>query len=144
MSKIRKASYTTSWLTVHLIIVTKYRYKVLRGDVKKRCRELMMQDCDAMEIRILKGVVSSDHVHLHIEYPPRLSISSIFKQLKGRTSTKIQREYPHLKKRYWRRRFWSRGFGAFSAGNITDEMVQQYIEGHRKNPNDKGNNFFLD
>lgn len=144
MSKYRTSSHTRSWLTVHLIFVTKYRYKVLKGTVKRRCRDLMRQDCDAMEIRVLKGVVSSDHVHLHIEYPPRLSVSEISKQLKGRSSTKLQKEHAHLKKRYWGSRFWSRGFGAFSTGNITDEMVQQYIERHRKNPNDKEDNFFLD
>jgi len=144
MSKVRKGSHTTSWLTVHLIFVTKYRYKVLKGELKSRCRDLLRQDCNAMEIRILKGVVSSDHVQIHIEYPPRLSVSAISKQLKGRSSTKLQKEYPQLKKRYWGRRFWSRGYGAFSTGNITDEMVQQYIEGHRKNPNDKTDNFFLD
>lgn len=117
---------------------------MLKGEVKQRCRDLMKQDCNAMEIRILIGVVSSNHIHLHIEYPPKLSVSEISKQLKGRSSTKLQKEYPHLKKRYWGRRFWSRGFGAFSTGNITDEMVQKYIEGYRKNPNDKEDNFFLD
>ena len=144
MSKVRKSSHTRSWLTVHLIFATKYRYKVLAGDVQVRCRALMMQDCNAMDIRILKGVVSSDHVHMHIEYPPKLSVSEISKQLKGRSSVKLQKEYSHLKKRYWGRRFWSRGFGAFSTGNITDEMVQEYIEGHRKNPNDNSDIFFLD
>lgn len=144
MSKVRKGSHTTSWLTVHLIFVTKYRYKVLVGALQSRCRDLIRQDCDAMEIRILKGVVSKDHVHLHIEYPPKLSVREICKQLKGRSSTKLQSEYASLRKRYWGKRFWSRGFGAFSTGNITDEMVQKYIEGHRKNPNDIDDNFFLE
>lgn len=144
MSKIRKSSHTRSWLTVHLIYVTKYRYKILKGELQKRCREIMIQDCNALDLRILKGVVSSDHVHLHIEYPPKLSGSEISKQLKGRSSVKLQKEYPHLRKHYWGRRFWGRGFGAFSTGNITDNMVQEYIEGHRKNPNDKRDNFFLE
>ena len=98
MSKVRKGSHTTSWLTVHLIFVTKYRYNVFKGGIKKRCRDLLRQDCDAMEIRILKGVVSSDHVHIHIEYPPRLLVSAICKHLKGRSSSKLQKEYTHLKK----------------------------------------------
>ncbi len=143
MSKVRKGSHTSSWLTVHLIFVTKYRYKVLKGEIKKRCRDLLRQDCNALDIRILKGVVSSDHIHLHIEYPPKLSVSEISKQLKGRSSSKLQKEYPQIKSRYWGRRFWSRGYGAFSSGNITDEMVQHYIEGHRPNPNDGAENFFL-
>ena len=144
MSKIRKNSHSVSWLTVHLIYVTKYRYKVLKGEVQKRCRELMKQDCHRMDLRILKGVVSSDHVHIHIEYPPKLSVSEITKQLKGRSSRKLQSEFAHLRKRYWGQRFWGRGFGAFSTGNITDEMVQEYIEQHRKKPNKGGDNFFLE
>lgn len=144
MSKLRKGSHTKSWLTVHLIFVTKYRYKVLKGEIKLRCRDLLRQDCNALDIRILKGVVSTDHVHIHIEYAPKLSVSEISKQLKGRSSTKLQKEYPELKRRYWGNRFWSRGYGAFSSGNITEAMVQDYIEGHRKNPNDKGDNFFVD
>ncbi len=129
---------------MHLIFVTKYRYKVLKGEIKLRCRDLLRQDCNALDIRILKGVVSTDHVHIHIEYAPKLSVSEISKQLKGRSSTKLQKEYPELKRRYWGNRFWSRGYGAFSSGNITEAMVQDYIEGHRKNPNDKGDNFFVD
>ena len=144
MKKYRRSSHTISWLTVHLIFVTKYRYKVLKGDIKERCRDIMKQDCSSMEIKILKGVVSTDHVHLHIEYAPKISVSEISKQLKGRSSKKLQEEYPILKKRYWGQRFWSRGYGAFSTGNITDKMVQDYIEKHRKDPNDKTDNFFLE
>ena len=73
-----------------------------------------------MNIEILSGVVSTDHVHVHLEYPPKLSISMIAKQLKGRSSSLLQKEYPHLKKR-----FWDKGFGAWSTGNITDKMVQK-------------------
>ncbi len=144
MSKYRSGSHTKTRLTVHLVWVTKYRYAVLEGAVKSRCRELLRQDCNAHSIFILKGVVSKDHVHMHIEYPPKLSISEIMKQLKGRSSHLLQKEFPHLKKRYWGQRFWARGFGAFSTGNVTDEMVQEYIEHHRTNPNDTQDNFFLE
>ena len=74
-----------------------------------RCRELIIQICDAEDVQILKGVVSKDHVHMHIEYPPKLSISDLVKRLKGRTSRILQMEYPELKKRYWGRHFWAIG-----------------------------------
>ena len=144
MSKYRIGSHTKTRLTVHLVWVTKYRYHVLKGEVQKRCRSLLIQDCDAMDIRILKGVVSKDHIHMHIEYAPKLSISDIMKQLKGRSSRLLQKEFPHLKKRYWGQRFWAKGYGAWSTGNITDEMVQQYIEHHRELPNEDQDNFFLE
>ncbi len=131
----RRGSHTVSWLTVHLVFVTKYRYKVLRGDVQKRVRELLIQICESEDVEILKGVVSKDHVHMHIEYPPKVRISDLVKRLKGRTSRRIQEEFPELKKRYWGRHFWAIGYGAWSTGNITDRMVDEYLEHHRK---DKG------
>ncbi len=127
-----------------MVWVTKYRYPVLKGEVQKRCRALLIQDCDALDIKILKGVVSKDHVHMHIEISPKLSTSEIMKQLKGRSSRLLQKEYPKLKKRYWGQRFWAKGFGAFSTGNITEEMVQEYIEHHRKPSNKDRDNFFLE
>lgn len=144
MAKYRKGSHTISRLTVHLVWSTKYRYHVLRGAVQNRCRSLIIQDLDSLDIEILKGVVSKDHVHIHIEYPPKLSISQIVKQLKGRSSRLLQKEFPHLKKRYWGQRFWGKGFGAWSTGNITDEMVQEYLEHHRKPSEDSQDNFLLD
>ena len=71
-------------LQVHLVWITKYRYQVLQGDIQLRCREIIRQSCNSLDIRILKGVVSKDHIHLPISYPPQLSISDIVKRLKGR------------------------------------------------------------
>jgi putative transposase len=111
--------------------VTKYRYHVLEGELQRRCRELILQICDSEDVQILKGVVSKDHVHIHIEYPPSKSISELVKRLKGRTSRLQQQEYPHLQKRYWGKHFWAIGYGVWSTGNITEDVVQQYLEHHR-------------
>jgi len=142
MSQYRKGSHTLTRLTVHIVWVTKYRYHVLTGDIQSRCRSLLIQDCETLDIEILKGVVSKDHVHMHIEYPAKLSISTILKQLKGRSSRLLQKEFPPLKKRYWGQHLWATGYGAWSTGNITDEMVQEYLEHHRK-PSDKSQDNFL-
>uniref|UniRef100_UPI003742FBE2 IS200/IS605 family transposase n=1 Tax=Leptolyngbya boryana TaxID=1184 RepID=UPI003742FBE2 len=75
MSDQRRGSHTVTRLSAHLVWVTKYRYPVLKGEIQKRCRELIIQICDAEDVKILKGVVSKDHVHMHIEYPPSKSIS---------------------------------------------------------------------
>ena len=88
-----------------------------------------------MDIQIVSGVVSGDHVHLYLSYPPKLSVSAIVKQLKGRSSKKVQREFPRLRKKYWGQHFWGIGYGAFSTGNVTDEMIKNYIEQHDKHPN---------
>lgn len=96
MAENRRGSHTVTRLTVHIVWVTKYRYHVLKGEIQKRCRELIIQICDAEDIRILQGAVSKDHVHMLIEYPPSKSISDIVKRLKGRTSRILQQEYPEL------------------------------------------------
>jgi len=80
--------------------VTKYCYKVLTGDVAERVRELVRQTCEAFEIRIVRGVVSKNHVHILVSAPPNLAPSEIMRRVKGRTSSRLFEEFPHLKKRY--------------------------------------------
>lgn len=141
---LRNGSHTVSKMTAHIVWVTKYRYHVLAGDVQKRCRNILIQLCDSEDVKILKGVVSKDHIHMHIEYPPKLSISDIVKRLKGNSSRKLQLEFPHLQKRYWGRYFWAIGYGVWSTGNITDEMVQEYLEHHRNDSNENSDTMILE
>lgn len=135
MLEYRQNSHSISLLSVHIVWITKYRYHVLKGDVQKRCRDLIIQVCNSENVKILKGVVSKDHVHIHVEYPPSISISVLVKKLKGRTSHHIQMEFPELRKRYWGQHFWAIGYGAWSTGNITNEMVQEYLDHHKDKPN---------
>ena len=130
-----KGSHTVHDLTVHLVFSTKYRYHVLNGEVQIRCRDMIRQICDSLDIQILKGVVSKDHVHLHLSYNPSLSIREILRRIKGRTSRGLMEEFPHLRKRYWGRHFWSIGYGAWSTGNLTEKMVAEYLSHHGQEPN---------
>jgi putative transposase len=104
---------------------------------------LIIQICDAEDVRILQGAVSKDHVHMHIEYPPSQSISDLIKQLKGRISRLLQQEFPELQKRYWGKHFWAIG-GAWTTGNLTEEMVAEYLEHHRNPSNQDSDNFLLE
>ena len=143
MENVRKGSHSSHHLHVHIVWSTKYRYTVLRGDIQIRCRELIRQTCDTLDIQILKGVVSVDHIHLHLSYPPKLSISDILKRLKGRSAKILLLKYSELKKRYWGGHLWGIGYGAWSTGNITDEMIQQYLNHHKEGPN-SDENFILE
>jgi putative transposase len=136
--------HTISRLSAHIIWCTKYRYKILEGEVQIRCRDLLVQVCNSEDVKILKGVVSKDHVHMHIEYPPKISISDIVKRLKGRSSRILQMEFPHMKKRYWGKHFWAIGYGVWSTGVITDEMVQEYLEHHKDDSNKDYGNMILE
>ena len=134
MKELRKSSHTVFSMKVHIVWITKYRYGVLGGEVGLRIRDLIRQDCDALDVRIISGVVSKDHIHLFLSYPPKISISELVRQLKGRSSRKIQEDFPELRKKYWGRHFWAIGYGAFSSGNVTDEMIEEYIAHHSEDP----------
>ncbi len=140
----RSNGHTVSELSVHIVWSTKYRYPVLEGDIQKRCRLILIQICEAEDVLILKGVVSQDHVHMHINYRPSQCISDLVKKLKGRSSRKLQQEFSKLNKKYWGRHFWAIGFGCWSSGNITDDMVNAYLEHHRKPEDQDGSNFILE
>jgi putative transposase len=96
-----------------------------------------------MDVRIMKGVVSKDHVHLHLSYPPKISVSDLVKRLKGRRARLMLDEFSELKRRYWGQHLWGIGYGAWSTGNITGEMVQDYLNHHKEGPN-SDQNFILE
>jgi putative transposase len=90
----------------------------------------------AYDIKILKGVVSGNHIHMLISTPPHLAPSKIAQLLKGTSSFKIQQEFPELKKRYWGQHIWARGYFCASSGNVNDEMIKAYIEKHKSKRDD--------
>jgi putative transposase len=143
MEKVRKGTHSVYELHVHVVWSTKYRYSVLKGDVQLRCRELLRQTCDSLDVRILKGVVSKDHIHLHLSYPAKLSVSDVVKRLKGRSAKILLEEFTELRRRYYGGHFWGIGYGAWSSGNITDEMIQSYLDHHGEGPN-SDQNFILE
>lgn len=93
--------------------------------------------CATFEIRIVSGVVSKDHVHILVSAPPNMAPSEIMRRIKGNTSSRLFEEFPHLKKRYWGRHFWARGYFCATVGQMTEEMIKQYLEHHfEPNAND--------
>ena len=128
MQHYRKTSHSVYDLKYHLVWITKYRKKVLTGEVATRVRELIREICKASEIEIIKGHVSKDHVHLFVSIPPYVSISDTVQMLKGKTSRKLLLEFKHLEKQFWGRHLWARGYFAASSGNVTDEVIIEYID----------------
>ena len=128
--KYRHGSHTKYNIEYHFVWATKYRYQVLTGDVGFRVRELVRQTCEQLEIEILKGVISKDHVHLLVSASPSWSVSNIMKRIKGRSSTKLFQEFPQLKKRYWGQHFWARGYFCVTAGELTEKMISEYLSHH--------------
>lgn len=124
------AQHTVYHHRYHIVWITKYRYKVLQGTLRIRIREIIAQVADEMNIKIINGVLSSDHIHVFVSIPPNITVSEFVQKAKGRSSRKIQQEFPEIKKRYWGRHFWGRGYFSSTSGNVTDEMINAYIDSH--------------
>ena len=113
---------------MHLVWIPKYRKPVLTGEVAIRVRDLMRQIAAEHELEIVSGKVARDHVHVFVSYRPHQQVSQIMQWLKGISSRVLLQEFPHLRKKFWGRHFWGRGYLAVSSGTITDEMIREYIE----------------
>ena len=141
-SYYKRTSHTVYECNYHLVWVTKYRYQVLIGDIATRTVELTRQICQENNVEIIRGVIGDgNHIHIYVSIPPYISVSKVVQQIKGKTSRKIMQEFPELKKRYWGRHFWAVGYFCKTAGNVTDEVVKEYLDAHVKD--DKYGNFTI-
>ncbi|SEK11113.1 Transposase IS200 like protein [Marinovum algicola] len=127
-----KASHTTFHHRYRVVWATNYRFKVLQGVMRERLREIIRQTCAELDVHIVKGVVARDHVHMFISVPPKLALATVMQRIKGRSSRRVQMEFPELRKRYSGRRFWARGYFSTTSGNVTDDIILQYLELHGK------------
>jgi putative transposase len=130
MTNYNKGSHTVFYHRFHIVWITKYRYRVLQSTLRMRVREIIAQAAEEMGIKIINGVLSADHVHIFAEIPPQISVSQFVKIAKGRSSRKIQQEFPEIRKQFWGCHFWGRGFFSSTSGNVTDDVINNYINNH--------------
>ena len=128
MRRYRLGAHTKTDLKVHVVWIPKYRKRVLSGQVAIRVRDVLRQIAMEHELEIISGKVAADHVHMFIGYRPTQTVSRVVQWLKGISSRVLLSEFSHLRKQFWGRHLWARGYLAVSSGNITDEMIQQYID----------------
>lgn len=101
---------------------------MLKGPIALRLRELLKQGCEAKGLKVLRGSIGSDYVHMLLSCPTNLSPSQIAQYLKGRSSHLMQDEFPELKKRYWGQHMWARGYFCGTVGEVDEETIKKYIE----------------
>ena len=128
MEQYRHGSHSVFCLHVHLVWITKYRKSVLTGEVAVRVRDVIREICRREEVEIIRGHVSHNHVHLFASVPPDVTISRLVQRLKGKSSHVLLGEFAHLRKAFWGRHLWARGYFCCSSGNVTDEVIKAYIE----------------
>lgn len=136
MTEYLHGSHSVFLIHLHIVWVTKYRKKILIGDISIKLREIIREMCASESVEIMRGHVSSDHVHLFLSIPPKVTISKLIQKLKGRSSHKLMMIFSSLQKQYWGRHMWARGYFCCSSGNVTDEIIKDYIENQNQDDND--------
>ena len=136
MAKYRHGSHTVYACQYHFVFIPKYRKPVLRGEVGTRLRDLIREICKTLDIEILQGHVRPDHVHLLRSVPPTLSPSRVINAIKGKSSTRVMRDFRSLNRTFWGRHLWARGYFVATSGNVTDEVITKYIADQDVEPQD--------
>jgi len=138
MVEYRKSAHAVYDIKYHVIWVTKYRYKILRGRIAERAREMIRQICNAREVVIVRGAISPDHIHMLLSVPPNLAPAKVVQYIKGRSSRLLQMEFPELGKRYWGQHLWARGYFCATVGAVDEETIKHYIETQKWDEDDQG------
>lgn len=128
MQNYRKTSHSVYDIKYHIVWVTKYRKQVLQGIVAERVRDLVRQICKENDVEIIKGHVSKDHVHLFVSVPPNIAVSKLVQYIKGKSSRILLYEIKSMQQKFLGRHIWAMGYFVANSGNITDEVIMEYIK----------------
>ncbi len=127
-NEIRHGRHCVFKMRAHLVFVAKYRREVFDGDAIDRMRRMFAKVCEDMEASLVEMDGEDNHVHLLVEYPPKLAVSVLVNSLKGVSSRLLRKERPDLRKRYWKNVLWSPSYFASSCGGAPIGIIKQYIE----------------
>lgn len=128
----RRGRHVVYKLSVHIILVTKYR----KGSITDRVREHLIavakETCERFESVLMEADGESDHLHLLVDYPPKVQLSKLIGAIKTNTSREVRQVgYPEVQTALWGDHFWSPSYMALSSGGATVETIKKYIEEQR-------------
>ena len=117
----------TKWMCkYHIVFTPKYRRKVIYNQLRNDIREIIIRLCQYRGVEIIEGHLMSDHVHMLVMIPPKLSVSSFMGYLKGKSALMIFDRHANLKYKYGNRHFWCRGYYVDTVGKNA-KKIQEYI-----------------
>lgn len=132
-SEIRTGRSVVFNLHIHLVFITKYRRNVFTDRVLDDLKEIFEKVCNDFDSELEEFNGEHDHVHLLINYPPKVSISSLVNSLKGVSSRLIRKKnYPEIQKKLWGKQLWSPSYFAGSCGGAPLSIIKQYIENQQQ------------
>ena len=126
---VRTGRHCEFLLHAHLVFVTKFRHPVFRDQHLTRLEEVMRSVCRDFEVELVEFNGEANHVHLLVNFPPKVALSKLVNSLKGVSSRRMRQEFPDLVRHYWRaQRLWSGSYFAGSVGGAALTVLRQYIE----------------
>ena len=126
MNDFKRLAHAVLPCRYHVLCCSKCRFRILQGEVGRSVRDIIRQLCIWSNIEILEGNTQFDHIHLVLSIPPKYSVSEAVGFLKGKSAIKIFDFNHELKKRYWGRHFWSKGYRVSTIG-LDEEQIRKYI-----------------
>jgi putative transposase len=127
-SDIRHGRHCVFQIHVHLVFVTKYRYRIFNADAIQRLQLIFEKVCADFQAQLVEMNGEDNLVHLLVNYPPKHSVSSLVNSLKGVSSRLLRLERPDLVRRYWKGVLWSPSYFAASCGGAPIGILKAYIE----------------
>jgi putative transposase len=128
-SEIRTGRHCVFVLHAHLVFVTKYRHRVFSARHLERMEEVMRVVCADFECELVEFNGEANHVHLLVNFPPKVALSRLVNSLKGVSSRRLRQEFPDLVQHYWRtQKLWSGSYFAGSVAGAPISVLRQYIE----------------
>jgi len=131
-SEFRTGRHCVFQLHAHLVFVTKYRKKIFTKPILQRMKIIFESICADFETTLKEMEGETDHVHLLVEYPPKISLSKLVNSLKGVSSRILRKECPTLHKHYWKGVLWSPSYFAASCGGAPLDIIKHYIQSQAK------------
>jgi REP-associated tyrosine transposase len=130
-SDFRTGRHCVFALHVHLVFVTKYRRHVFAKTHLDALRDIFARICDDFEATLLEFDGEDDHVHLLVNYPPKIALSALVNSLKGVSSRMLRKQHSQLAGRYRKGVLWSPSYFAASCGGAPLSIIKRYIENQR-------------
>ena len=131
VKEIRTGRHCVFLMHVHLVFVTKYRKQIFKKEHLNYLKQVFSKICEDFESELTEFNGESDHIHLLINYPPKICVSKLVNSLKGVSSRKLKEKYPELKQYYLKNALWSPSYFAGSCGGAPLNIIKQYIESQK-------------
>ncbi|WP_347456198.1 IS200/IS605 family transposase [Acinetobacter thermotolerans] len=126
--EIRTGRHCVFNMHVHLVFVAKYRRDVFTKAMLETMNEVFKRICLDFEAKLAEFDGEHDHVHLLVNYPPKVAISSLVNSLKGASSRILRTKHPEIKNKLWGNALWSPSYFAASCGGAPIGIIKQYIQ----------------